>query len=88
MPLPAAAVASLAEDMPSKGFGAPKSSPTPDATSADDGEASVLSEIAGDVVDAIQSGSKEEASKFLVELVQRVAGGNSGAAAAMPGDEG
>lgn len=87
MALPASAVADLASDMPSKGFGASKSSPVAEATTEKDGEEGVLSEIAGDVVDAIQSGSKDEAVKFLVELVQRVTG-KSDMSAAMPGDEG
>lgn len=86
MALPPSAASALASDMPTKGFGSPSaSSSTDDGEPTEDGDAKVLHEIAGDVVDAIQAGSKEEAAKFLVELVQRVKGGAeaTGGAAAL-----
>jgi hypothetical protein len=87
MALPASAAADLASDMPSKLGGPPPmlASDTDDAAGPEDGDSKVLHEIAGDVFDAFQAGSKDEAAKFLVELVQRVTGG-APATAASPGE--
>ena len=64
--------------MASKGIGSSSGSmPKPadsEPSPAEDGESGVMHEIAGDCIDAIQSGSKEEAAKFLVELVERMTG--------------
>lgn len=68
-PLPEGAAKALAADLPGK-MGM-SSEPTP---SEDDGakpETDVMHEIAGDVIDAIQAGSREEATKYLVELIER-----------------
>ena len=83
MALPPSAASALGADMSSKGFGAPAAPESgPSLTEPEDGgDDKVLHEIAGDVVDAIQGGSKQEAAKFLVELVQRVNGVKGGAAA-------
>ena len=72
MALPESAVSALTEDLPSKGFGAPKAAPSlPDSP---DGEKDVVHEIAGDVIDAIQAGSRDDAVKFLMELMERMTG--------------
>jgi hypothetical protein len=83
------AVADLASSMSSKGIGSSKASPAPDsepAMSSEDGETDVMHEIAGDCIDAIQSGSKDEAAKFLVELVERMTGKGK-SAMSMGGDD-
>ena len=75
MALSSDTAASLAKDMASKGMGGAVSvgepSPSPDASPDEAAPPDVLQQIAGDVVDAVKSGNKEEAAKFLVELVER-----------------
>jgi hypothetical protein len=84
MALPSSAAATIASDMAAKGglgaSGASDDEGPPSAPGSEDDDTSVLHDIAGDVVDAIQSGSKDEAAKFLIELVERCAGKMSPAA--------
>jgi hypothetical protein len=84
MALPPSAASALAADMPGKGFGAVSKGAEPSEPTDDDSSPDIMQEIAGDVIDAIQAGSKDEAAKFLVELIERMT--DKGSAPSMPGE--
>ena len=78
MALPPSAASALAADMPSKGFGTmSKDGPSSEPAPEDDGKPDVYEDIAGDFMQAMTSGDKAEAAKFLREFVERCMGSGS-----------
>lgn len=82
MALPVKAAADLAHDMAKKGISGHIAMKLPSHNddesyedSPDDKSEDMLHEIAGDAYDALQSGSKEDFCKYLVEFMERACAG-------------